>query len=77
MDELVGMARRVVNVDLLSVEPDHDHQLAVAVSGSKIAVMLDGKRVLLADDATHARGSVGLRVVNTHARFSDLSIKAR
>ncbi len=56
------------------MDPGRDHRLEVAVRGSQIAVMLDGERHLLAEDETHARGSVGLRVVDTHARFSDLEV---
>jgi hypothetical protein len=37
-------------------------------------VSVDGKEVLEARDASYPRGSVGLRVVDTHACFSDLKI---
>jgi hypothetical protein len=39
-------------------------------------VSVDGKEVLQARDATYPRGSVGLRVVDTHACFSDLKVGA-
>ncbi len=53
-----------------------DVTLAVRAIGSRLTVSLNGKQVIEADDDTHARGSIGLRVVNTHARFSGLKARA-
>ncbi|QJE97261.1 family 43 glycosylhydrolase [Luteolibacter luteus] len=49
-------------------------KLAVTAKGKEITVSLDGKKVLSAEDDTYAKGSVGLRVVDTHARFENLNI---
>jgi GH43 family beta-xylosidase len=49
---------------------------SVTAKGSEFAVTLDGKEVLTAKDDTYPKGSVGLRVVDTHARFSGLEVKA-
>lgn len=48
----------------------------VSAKGDELAVLLDGKPVLSAKDATYAGGSVGLRVVDTHARFGKLQVEA-
>ncbi|WP_052573403.1 family 43 glycosylhydrolase [Haloferula sp. BvORR071] len=50
--------------------------LGVTVKGSQISVGVDGKEVLSAKDETYAKGSVGLRVVDTHVRFDGLEVKA-
>lgn len=48
----------------------------VTATGKQITVTLDGKTVLNAEDETYAKGSVGLRVVDTHARFENLNMRA-
>ena len=50
--------------------------LGVTAKGSDFKITLDGKEVLKATDSTYGSGSVGLRVVDTHVRFSGLSVKA-
>ena len=50
--------------------------LGVSVKGKKITVSLDGKTALSAEDDTYAKGSVGLRVVDTHACFGNLDVRA-
>jgi hypothetical protein len=57
------------------VESGRDHLLSVTVRGQEIVVRLDGKDVMRRKDSEHRGGSVGLRVVDTHAAFSDLSIQ--
>lgn len=59
---------------------DHDVaggvDLGVVAKGSQITVTIAGKEVLTAKDETYAKGSIGLRVVDTHARFANLSVTA-
>ena len=43
--------------------------------GPEIVLSLDGKEVMRRNDSQHSGGSVGLRVVDTHAAFSDLTIQ--
>ena len=50
--------------------------LGVTAKGSEFSVTLNGNEVLSATDDTYAKGSVGLRVVDTHARFGNLEVKA-
>ena len=50
--------------------------LSVAAKGSGFTVTLDGKVVLTAKGDTYPRGTVGLRVVDTHARFESVELKA-
>jgi GH43 family beta-xylosidase len=53
-----------------------EHQLGVIAHGQEIKVTLGGKEVLTARDESHTAGTVGLRVVDTHACFGDLKVKA-
>jgi len=48
--------------------------LGVRAVGDEFTILLDGKEVLTARDATYKRGSIGLRVVDTHVRFTDLKL---
>jgi len=50
--------------------------LRVRAEGSVFRIHVDGDLVLLAEDETWTSGSVGLRVVDTHARFSGLQLDA-
>lgn len=50
--------------------------LAVTAKGSELTVSLDGEPVITAKDDTYASGSIGLRVVDTHASFSELKVTA-
>lgn len=60
----------------LAVDKSRPLVLAVRARGDRFHVSVDGKEVLQARDADHPRGSVGLRVVDTHARFTDLKVAA-
>ena len=60
----------------VSFNPKAELKLGVAASGAKMTVSLDGKKILTAEDATYSCGSVGLRVVDTHARFRNLKVNA-
>jgi hypothetical protein len=57
------------------VQPGRDHLLSVTARGPEIVLCLDGKEVMRRKDSQHSGGSVGLRVVDTHAAFSDLTIQ--
>jgi GH43 family beta-xylosidase len=57
------------NLDPLAVT------LGVQANGNRIQVRIDDKVIVEANDATYSSGSVGLRVVNSHAAFSDLRIQ--
>lgn len=59
----------------VSFDPKADLKFGVMASGVDITVSLDGKKILTAKDASYQRGSVGLRVVDTHARFRGLEVK--
>lgn len=50
-------------------------RLSVKAVGTKLTVLLDGRAILAADDASYPSGSIGLRVVDTHACFSKLEVK--
>lgn len=48
--------------------------LTVRAVGDEFRVSIDGRELLKAKDSTYMSGSVGLRVVDTHARFSNLRV---
>jgi hypothetical protein len=54
---------------------DQEQRLSVQMSADEITVSLNGQRMIVHRDETYQRGSVGLRVVNTDARFSDLRVE--
>ncbi|GAA5126405.1 family 43 glycosylhydrolase [Luteolibacter yonseiensis] len=60
----------------VSIDTKADLKLSVSASGPEIKISLDGKAVLTAKDDTYTSGSVGVRVVDTHVRFTNLEIKA-
>jgi GH43 family beta-xylosidase len=49
-------------------------ELKVTAEQDRIEIACDGTRLLQARDGTFNSGSIGLRVVDTHAAFSDLQI---
>jgi hypothetical protein len=57
------------------VREGREYQLTVTTSGPEIVVSLDDREVLRVRDTQHVVGSVGLRVVDTHAAFRDLQIR--
>lgn len=59
-----------------NVKPNRDHLLAVNTQGPEIVVSVDGMEAIRTTDTTHSAGSVGVRVVNSHAAFSDLKVVA-
>jgi hypothetical protein len=53
-----------------------EHKLGVISRGSEFKVTLGGKEVLTARDESFTAGTVGLRVVDTHACFGELKVRA-
>lgn len=66
----------IARADLGSIDENKTHTLGVSARGDRFQVSIDGKDVLEARDASYPRGSVGLRVVDTHACFSELKVSA-
>jgi GH43 family beta-xylosidase len=60
----------------VTCDPAKPIDLSVNATGPDITIGVDGKTILTAKDDTYAKGSVGLRVVDTHARFEGLEVKA-
>jgi hypothetical protein len=58
----------------LAVNPDKPLVLGIRARGNTFHLSVDSKEILKASDATYPRGSVGLRVVDTHACFTDLKV---
>jgi len=50
-------------------------ELAVSARGNEIKVSLQGVTLIQTNDATFAFGSIGLRVMDTHAAFSQFTIE--
>lgn len=59
----------------IEIDTSKPVDFSVTTKGQEISVKVDGKQVLAAKDDTYSEGSVGLRVVDTHARFSGLEVK--
>jgi hypothetical protein len=60
----------------LAVDKNKPLVLGVRARCERFVVSVDGKEVLAASDATYPRGSIGLRVVHTHACFTGLKVTA-
>lgn len=58
-----------------SLEDGKDYRLAVNARGDSLVVSLDGDPVIDVRDDRWQSGLVGLRVVNSHARFADLIVR--
>lgn len=70
-----GWSWRELGLVDADVQTGRDHQLSVTVRGPEIVLCLDGREVMRKKDSQYSGGSVGLRVVDTHAAFSDLTIQ--
>lgn len=68
--------QEIARADLGFIDKDKPVTLGVRARGDRFQITVDGKEVLQASDSTYPRGSVGLRVVDTHACFSDLKVTA-
>lgn len=51
--------------------------LRVQTTGKRFTISHNGDQCISIDDGTYSAGSIGLRVVNTHAVFSDFKISER
>jgi arylsulfatase A-like enzyme/GH43 family beta-xylosidase len=58
----------------VQLNPALPQRLAVTSVGERITVSLAEEPVFTTTEGTYGEGTVGLRVVNTHAKFSDLQI---
>ena len=59
-----------------SIDVNEQQKLTVEMVGEKITISHNGEPKIQHHDGTFSRGRFGLRVVNTHARFSKISIAA-
>ena len=59
----------------VKIGEDRKARLEVVARGKTIVVSVDGKRLIVAEDDTWSHGTVGLRVVDTHAAFRNLSVE--
>ncbi|MBL8818345.1 MAG: family 43 glycosylhydrolase [Planctomyces sp.] len=56
-------------------DPAKSQQLSVSCIDDRITVRLNGNAVLEHQDGTYSRGTAGIRVVDTHAVFSDFILE--
>ncbi len=70
-----GLHWRQIAEAKAGVKVDQDYRLEVVARGDQLVVNLDGKELIKAHDDAFARGSVGLRVVDTEAAFSDVTVE--
>lgn len=59
----------------LPIDPGRDYELSVTAKGADLAASIDGRVVLNARDDRGPSGTVGLRVVDVHARFDDFRVE--
>lgn len=59
-----------------SIDAAQPQDLRVHIRGNAIEILHNGRSVLKATDNTWRFGTIGLRVVDTHARFSELWVEA-
>ena len=60
----------------VSINVNRSERLRVTVAGSQIEVQLNKEPVLNLTDSTWQSGTVGLRVVDSHAVFTDLTVSS-
>ena len=58
------------------IDTDKPQRLRVEAVGDQISVSLNGKQRIAISEDTHGSGTIGLRVVDTRAAFSDLQTRA-
>ena len=71
-DGQIRPSRAEVESAIHSIDPAVPQVLAVQVRGGEFTVLHNETEVLRAEDGTYSSGTIGLRVVDTHAVFSDL-----
>ncbi len=69
-----GESWRELALQDFPLQVGQEYELSVTAQGPEIVVSVDGREVIRARDPQFTAGSVGLRVVDTHAAFSDLRI---
>ncbi|MDG2224373.1 MAG: family 43 glycosylhydrolase, partial [Rubripirellula sp.] len=57
-----------------SIDVNKQQKLAVQVVGNTVTISHNGEQKIQHTDPTYSRGRIGLRVVDTHARFSNISV---
>jgi hypothetical protein len=70
-----GASWREIGLVDADIAAGRDYLLGVSAQGPEIVLYLDGKEVMHKRDSQHSGGSVGLRVVDTHAAFADLVVQ--
>ena len=70
-----GVTWRELASTPVAVSSDSDVALSVSANGNQIQVSMQGQVLLQTNDPTFPSGSVGLRVVDTHAAFFRLQVK--
>jgi len=58
-----------------TIDADRPQRLEIEAVGDQISVSLNGGKRMAVTDDTYAGGAIGLRVVDTHAVFSDLVVR--
>ena len=53
-------------------DPQKKQRLSVTCKDDQFTVSVNGKLMMSVQDGTYDRGTIGMRVVNTHAVFTDL-----
>ncbi|MCB9891744.1 MAG: sulfatase-like hydrolase/transferase [Planctomycetes bacterium] len=61
----------------IPIDPAQPQTLRVEIRGRRMTAWRNGERVLSTEDDTWTMGRIGLRVVDTHAAFTDLQVWAR
>ncbi len=69
-----GESWREIALADADVQPGRDHLLAVSATDTEIVVCVDSRELIRQRDTQHSGGSVGLRVVDTHAAFTDFTV---
>ncbi len=59
-----------------TIDSSQSQRLRVEAKGETIVVLLNGSEKIEASDSDYSTGAVGLRVVDTHAVFSDFKFEA-
>ncbi len=60
----------------LALPAAKDIALGVRAIGTDLQIFVNGKQILKATDSTYTNGSIGLRVIDTHVRFTNLKVDA-
>ncbi len=77
LGKMDGKRFKLVKLQPVELDPGKTQKLQIATAGDSVAVTLNGRRVFELEEYTHAIGSAGLRVVRTHAVFTDFKIASK